>query len=157
MIDRPFGSFGIQWRVLGIAAVLVFVAARGSVGQSGQAESDGALDHQVEMARLAWLEHDVGRLVSGSDTVRLRIPGVAPSSSLRPGQAKNLLEQYLKTSEELTFELRDLKKVASDHAYAEMGRLYVVEGTTEQREETVFLGFRLVAARWRLREVRVAP
>jgi len=122
-----------------------------------QSEQDEGLEHAIELARAAWLEHRVDELVSGSDTVRLRIPGIAPSASLRPGQAENLLEQYVKTAEELSFDLRDIKKVATDHAYAEINRVYVVQGTSERRQETVFLGFRLVDRRWRLREVRVAP
>jgi hypothetical protein len=122
-----------------------------------QSGPDEALDLAVQGAREAWLSHEVGDLTVGSDTVRLRIPGIAPSASLRPGQAQRLLDQYLKSSDELSFDLRDVKKVAEDHAYAEVRRVYVVEGTTERREETVFLGFRLLHDRWRLREVRVAP
>jgi hypothetical protein len=126
-------------------------------GLRGQSEPDEALVQAVEMARESWLGHNVSDLVAGSDTVRLRIPNVAPSASLRPGQAKSLLEQYLKPAEELSFDLRDIKNVAADHAYAEVNRVYVVEGATEQKSATVFLGFRLVDGRWRLREVRVAP
>ena len=122
-----------------------------------QSQQDEALDHAIETARAAWLEHRVGEFVSGSDTIRLRIPGIAPSASLRPGQAERLLDQYLQPSEELSFDLRDIKMVATDHAYAEINRVYVVQGTSERREETVFLGFRLVDRIWRLREVRVAP
>jgi hypothetical protein len=145
------------WPVAAVAALLVVSASPDNGQLHAQADSDDALNQAVEVAREAWLAHEVGDLTSGSDTVRLRIPGIAPSASLRPGQAERLLEQYLKSSEELSFDLRDIKKVAEDHAYAEARRAYVVEGTTEPREETVFLGFRLVDSRWRLREVRVAP
>jgi len=111
----------------------------------------------VERARSAWLAHDVGRLVEGADTVRLHIPGVAPSASLRPGQAARLIERYLKPTQELSFALRNVRELADDHAYAEVERIFVVQGTDEQRSETVFLGFRRIQGSWRLREVRVTP
>ncbi len=119
------------------------------------AQSD--LSQAVAVAQDAWLGHRVADLLSGSDTVRLRIPGIAPSASLRPSQAAKLLEQYLKMAEERDLSLRDIEEVAAGHAYAELRRVYVVKGTAEQREETVFLGFRRIADTWRLREVRVAP
>lgn len=116
-----------------------------------------SLTRAVERAQGAWLEHAVAILVASSDTVRLHIPGVVPSASLRPGQAARLLERYLKPAQERTFVLRDVRTLAPDHAYAEVERVYVVRGTTEEREETVFLGFRLVHGKWSLREVRVTP
>lgn len=143
-----------------VAASLALLCAVTMIGPGGlgaQAGQDGALDEAVQHARQAWLTHDIEELVSGSDTVRLGIPGIAASASLRPGQAERLLDQYLKPSDELRLELKDIRKVAADHAYVEVGRVYVVRGTTEQREETVFLGFRLIGDRWRLREVRVTP
>jgi hypothetical protein len=115
------------------------------------------LDQVVATAQEAWLAHEVSDLVSGSDTVRLRIPGIAPSASLRPGQAARLLEQYLKSTEELSFDESGRSELASDHVYAEMQRVYVVKGTDEERTETVLLGFRRVDGKWRLREVRVTP
>ena len=121
--------------ILGAALVLVFSRADAQ-------EPD--LSKAVEAAQNAWLAHNVDMLVSSSDTVRLHIPGVVPSASLRPGQAARLLERYLKTASERTFELRDVRELAPDHAYAEIERVYVVTGTSEEREETVFLGFRLV-------------
>jgi len=39
----------------------------------------------------------------------------------------------------------------------ELTRRYVVAGTTELRRETLFLGFRLLAGRWGLVELRSAP
>jgi len=47
--------------------------------------------------------------------------------------------------------------VAADHAYAEFGRRFQVRGTSDRREETVFLGYRQLGGIWRLREVRIAP
>ncbi len=153
------GSWAIEKCGRGIRVLVLSLAWSVSVQglALGQSEQDEALEHAIETARAAWLEHKVDKLVSGSDTVRLRIPGIAPSASLRPGQAERLLNQYLQPAEELSFDLRDIKKVATDHAYAEINRVYVVRGTSERREETVFLGFRLVDRIWRLREVRAAP
>lgn len=111
----------------------------------------------VESARRSWLNHDMEALVSGSDTVRLRIPGIAPSASLKPGQAARLLEQYLKPAEEVSFEVRRSRELSDSHVYAEMIRVYVVRGTDEERSETVVLGFRRIEGQWTLREVRVTP
>lgn len=121
------------------------------------AAAQGGLDEAVGWAREAWLTHDVAALVANSDTVRLQIPGVAVSASLKPGQAARLLERYLKPSKEGTFNLKGVRRLAPDHAYAEVERKYVVRGTSEERGETVFLGFRRIDGTWRLREVRVTP
>lgn len=115
------------------------------------------LDSAAARAREEWLAHDIPGLLAGSDTVRLQLPGVARSASLTPGQAARLLLRYLEGSDEVAFDLRPIRSVSPDHGYAEARRRYLVQGTTDQREETVFLGFRHVAGAWRLREVRVVP
>jgi hypothetical protein len=119
--------------------------------------AQGTLEAAVAGAAEAWMQHRVRDLVEGSDTVRLRIPGLAASSAVRPGQAVRLLEEYLKEAEELGFSLRGIRHVAADHAYAEFGRRFQVRGTSDLREETVFLGYRQLSGAWRLREVRIAP
>ena len=121
------------------------------------AGQDGTLMEAVQAAQQAWLSHDVGALVSSSDTVRLHIPDLPPSASLRPGQASRLLDRYLSPTEEISFELQNVRELQADHAYAEVQRVFVVKGTTEERRETVFLGFRLIDGTWSLREVRVTP
>jgi hypothetical protein len=118
---------------------------------------DGQLMVAVQDAQDAWLRHDVDALVSESDTVRLHIPDLPPAASLRPGQAARLLDRYLSQTEEVSFELLNVRELAEDHAYAEVQRVFVVKGTVERREETVFLGFRRIAGTWSLREVRVTP
>ena len=123
----------------------------------GAAAQTDTLETAVEQARAAWLAHDVRRLVAHSDTVRLRLPGVAASAATRPGQAARLLEEYLSAATEQEFTLRELRYVQADHAYAELSRRYAVKGTADVREEMVFLGFRQVNGQWRLREVRIAP
>jgi len=116
-----------------------------------------ALDSAVALAQQAFRDHDVEALVVTSDTVRLNIPGTATAAALKPGQAARLLERYLNPSQERDLVLVGLRRLAEDHAYAELARSYVVKGTTEERLERVFLGFRKLDGSWRLREVRVTP
>ena len=63
--------------------------------------------------------------------------------------------QYLSSADEVSFELHQILTASEDHRYAQLVRKYVVRRTTDERAETVFLGFRRVEGRWRLREVRV--
>jgi hypothetical protein len=125
------------------------------VGQGVSAQD--ALDEAVERARAAWMRHEVDALLATSDTVRLNVPGTASSPSMRPGQATVLLEKYLKAAEELGLDLLRIRRLADDHAYAELARAYVVKGTSEERRERVLFGFRQLDGTWRLREVRVTP
>ncbi len=137
--------------VAALSAALIFGFVEPSLCQ------DGSLAEAVQVAQEAWLRHDVKVLVSKSDTVRLHIPDLPPSASLRPGQASRLLDRYLSPTEEISFELENVRELAEDHAYAEVIRVFVVRGTVEECEETVFLGFRRIRGTWRLREVRVTP
>ncbi len=139
-------------RLLTMSCFAILSAASPLFGQS-----EDPLRQAVRAAQESWMAHDVDLLVAGSDTVRLHIPGIAPSASLRPGQASRLLDRYLRPTEEVSFELINVRNLAEDHAYAEVQRRYVVRGTTEEREETVFLGFRMIDSVWSLREVRVTP
>lgn len=138
------------------ARMLVGMVALVGVAGVVSAAAQDALDHAVERARRAWGGHDAETLLATSDTVRLQIPDAA-SNALRPGQAARLLQRYWATAEERSFDLVELRRLADDHAYAEMARHYVVRGTDEERRETVFLGFRRTEGVWRLREVRVTP
>ena len=115
------------------------------------------LDQVIQAAQQSWRSHDMSALVSGSDTIRLRIPGIAPSASLKPGQAARLLEQYVKSAEEISCERTGQRDLAEDHVYAEISRVYVVKGTHQERTETILFGFRRIGGRWLLREVRVTP
>lgn len=138
----------------GMVAGLVFVVAAGWGTAAG---AQTPLEQVVEQARDDWLAHAARALVEHSDTVRLRIPGVAVSAAVRPGQAARLLARYFESTEEEAFELRGIRHVGADHAYAELLRRFVVRGTDDKREETVFFGFRVIGGEWRLREVRVTP
>lgn len=138
----------------GLIAGLVLVAAAGSGTRAG---AQTTLEEVVERARGAWLAHAARALVERSDTVRLRIPGVAVSAAVRPRQAARLLARYFESTEEAGFELQGIRHVGADHAYAELLRRFVVRGTDDEHEETVFFGFRVIDGEWRLREVRVTP
>ena len=146
---------GGRRRYLGLVAACVLAGSPAGAQQVRQIDYE--LDVAVARARAAWIEHDVQALMVGSDTVRLRIPGVTVSASLQPEQAARLLDDYLDPAQERTFDLVDVRRMADDHAYAEIARRYVVKGTEEELGETVFLGFRYLEGAWRLREVRVTP
>ncbi|HLB38579.1 MAG TPA: hypothetical protein VJL31_18565 [Gemmatimonadales bacterium] len=119
--------------------------------------AQGTLEEAAERARAQWLEHDVAGLVSGSDTIRLQLPGMGFSSALGPAQAARLLNRYLETAREIGFELQGVRLAEADHGYAEGRRRYVVTGTSEERQETVYVGFRQKGGQWRVREVRIVP
>ena len=139
------GLLGMGWVI-----ALVTLPLAGPLGQEGLAEA-------AERARAAWLRHDLAALFAASDTVRLQLPGVPRSAALEPGQAARLLGRYVGAAREVTLEVVALRRAADDHGYAETERRFVIEGTADERLETVFLGFRFVGGEWRVREVRVVP
>lgn len=111
----------------------------------------------MERVRTAWLAHDYPGVVASSDTVRLQLPGVGRAAAVRPSHAARVLREYLDSANEIAFELRNYREVSEGHTYAQMTRRYVVRGTSDERLETVFLGFRVVDGAWSLREIRVTP
>lgn len=121
------------------------------------AEAQSELAEVVEAARVAWLGHEYDELLASSDTVRLQLPGLGRHQGVPPAHAARVLKEYVASSDEVSLELRRMRSVAEDHAYAQLVRRYVVRGTTDERVETVFFGFRRLEGRWRLREVRVTP
>lgn len=137
-------------------AVCLLAFAPALTDPLGAQSAREALERAVTQAGQAWIRHDLRALVGSSDTVRLQLPGVR-APVVRPSQAAMMLADYLKSDNEITFEMRRIRIVNDDHAYAEMVRVFVVEGTADKRTETVFLGFRLHDEEWRIREVRVTP
>ncbi len=125
------------------------------LGVPGSATGQMGLDEAVELARSTWLSHDYVRLFASSDTVRLQLPGIGRHQGLQPAHAARFLTEYLAAANEIEFGLKRIRTASEDHAYAQLIRRYVVRGTADERVETVFLGFRRVDGRWRLREVRV--
>jgi hypothetical protein len=89
------------------------------------------------------LRHDTQRLVAQSPNVILRIPGADPSSPLGRAQAAELPRRYLRLVEERSLGLREIKEVeGGQEGFVELQRRYIVTGTTDERRETLFLGFR---------------
>ena len=139
-----------MFRAAGMALVLLLLPG-------GVAHSQDGLEQAAEQARQAWMRHDLDRLFAASDTVRLQLPGVSRSAALEPGQAARLLGRYVGAAREVALDVVGLRRAAADHGYAETVRRFVIEGTSDERQETIYIGFRFVAGMWRVREVRVVP
>ncbi len=121
------------------------------------AQTVESFDRAVEVARLAWLRHDFETLLSLSDTIRLHLPDGSRSLAIRPHHAKQVLKEYLKDARELEMALQSVRSVADDHRYAELRRRFVIPGTVDEREQTVFFGLRHGHDGWAIREVRISP
>jgi len=144
----------MRFDLLTVRATMV-VGLCGIVPGALEGQNPVGFDRAVESARRAWLTHDVGTLVESSDTIRLHLPGLGRAPHLRPMQAARILGDYLKRANEIELQLRSVRVVSDEHAYAELLRRYVVEGTTDELEETLFLGFTVGPDGWGLREVRI--
>lgn len=116
-----------------------------------------ALADAADRARAAWLAHDARGLVGQSSSLVLQIPGADPSSPLARAQAIELLRRYLRSVVECSVTVRTLREVDVGKGFVELERRYVVAGTSDERHETVFLGFRRVGDSWVLGELRTAP
>jgi len=119
--------------------------------------AQATLPEAAERAKQAWLAHDPQALVGQSPSLVLQIPGADPSSPLGRAQAVELLRRYLRPVAERGLDVTVIREVEPGKGFVELTRRYVVTGTTELRRETLFLGFRLVAGRWALAELRSAP
>jgi len=114
------------------------------------------LDEAAQRVRSAWVSHDAGTLASSGDSLSLRLPGIE-EVTVGSAQASRLLNRYLQPSSERSFDLRSVRTTGEEQGFVEAARRYVVRGTSDEVAETVFLGFRRSAGRWRLTEIRVAP
>ncbi|OLC67623.1 MAG: hypothetical protein AUH78_27830 [Gemmatimonadetes bacterium 13_1_40CM_4_69_8] len=119
--------------------------------------AQASLAAAAEHARGAWLAHDPQALVGQSASIVLQIPGADPSSPLDRAQAAELLRRHWRTAVERSVTVRGVHESESGRGYAELERCYVVAGTSDERQETIFLGFRQVGTSWRLTELRSAP
>ena len=119
--------------------------------------AQSTLPEAADRAKQAWMAHDPQALVGQSPSIVLQIPGADPSSPLGRAQAVELLRRYLRAVEERGLDVTVIREVEPGKGFVELTRRYVVAGTTELRRETLFLGFRLLAGRWRLVELRSAP
>jgi hypothetical protein len=72
-------------------------------------------------------------------------------------QAAELLRRYWRTAVERSLTVAAVREVEVGKGHAELDRRYVVSGTSDERRESVFLGFRRAEGTWQLVEVRRAP
>jgi hypothetical protein len=124
---------------------------------AGPALAQGSLAEAAERVRAAWLDHNVQAIVGQTASVVLQIPGADPSAPVNRAQALELLRRHLRAGVERRLSVSGAREVEPGHGYAELERRYVVAGTTDERRETVFLGFRKLGAEWVLAELRSAP
>jgi hypothetical protein len=103
--------------------------------------AQATLEEAARAAQRGWLAHDAEAVVGQSTRVVLQIPGVDPSAAV---------------SEERGLEIVATRELEAGRGVVELERRYAVPGTSDGRRETVFLGFRLDAGRWRLSELRSA-
>lgn len=136
-------------RVLALLALGVLLA--------GRAWGQGSLKEAAERVRHAWLAHDVPAVVGQGPNLVLQIPGADPSAPVGRAQAVELLRRHLRAGVERTLQVSAVREVEPGRGYAELDRRYVVAGTTDERCETIFLGFRKPGDEWVLAELRSAP
>lgn len=118
--------------------------------------AQATLEEAARAAQRGWLAHDAEAVVGQSTRVVLQIPGVDPSAAVSRAQAVALLSRYFHSSEERGLEIVATRELEAGRGVVELERRYAVRGTSDGRRETVFLGFRLDAGRWRLSELRSA-
>ncbi|HTD70447.1 MAG TPA: hypothetical protein VK647_08315 [Gemmatimonadales bacterium] len=139
----------MRWRIAVALVLSPFVSGRGV--------AQGSLAEVAERVRQAWLVHDVQGVVGQSSSVVLQIPGADPSAPVDRAQAIELLRRHLRAGAERGLRVSAVREVEPGRGYAELDRRYVVAGTSDERRETIFLGFRKPGQEWMLTELRSAP
>jgi hypothetical protein len=139
----------MRWRIAVALVLSPFVSGRGV--------AQGSLAEVAERVRQAWLVHDVQGVVGQSSSVVLQIPGADPSAPVDRAQAIELLRRHLRAGAERGLRVSAVREVEPGRGYAELDRRYVVAGTSDERRETIFLGFRKPGREWMLTELRSAP
>ena len=124
---------------------------------TGEGLAQGSLAEAGERVRQGWLAHDVQAVVGQSAGVVLQIPGADPSAPVDRAQAMELLRRHLRAGVERALSVSAVREVEPGRGYAELDRRYVVAGTSDERRETIFLGFRKLGREWLLAELRSAP
>jgi hypothetical protein len=135
--------------------VAVVLAVSPFFGSGGLVQ--GSLAEAAERVRQGWLAHNVQAVVGQSASVVLQIPGADPSAPVDRAQAMELLRRHLRAGVERAVSVRAVREVEPGRGYAELDRRYVVAGTSDERRETIFLGFRKPGVEWVLAELRSAP
>ena len=138
----------MRWRI-GVALVV-------SPLVTGRGLAQGSLAEAAERVRQAWLAHDVQAVVGQSSSVVLQIPGADPSTPVDRAQAVELVRRHLRAGTERGLRVSAVREVEPGRGYAELDRRYVVVGTSDERRETIFLGFRRPGQEWMLVELRSA-
>ena len=139
----------MPWRIAVALVVSPIVAGRGL--------AQGSLGEAAERVRQAWRAHDVQAVVGQSASLVLQIPGADPSAAVDRAQAMELLRRHVRAGVERALRVSAVREVEPGRGYAELDRRYVVAGTTDERRETIFLGFRKPGLEWLLTELRSAP
>jgi hypothetical protein len=139
----------MRWRIAVALVLSPFVSGRGV--------AQGSLAEVAERVRQAWLVHDVQAVVGQSSSVVFQIPGADPSAPVDRAQAIELLRRHLRAGAERGLRVSAVREVEPGRGYAELDRRYVVAGTSDERRETIFLGFRKPGREWMLTELRSAP
>ncbi len=139
----------MRWRIAMALAFSPFVTGKGL--------AQGSLADAGERVRQGWLTHNVQAVVGQSASVVLQIPGADPSAAVDRAQAMELLRRHLRAGVERALSVSAVREVEPGRGYAELDRRYVVAGTSDERRETIFLGFRKLGREWLLAELRSAP
>ena len=87
----------------------------------------------------------------------LQIPGADASVPLDRAQASELLRRHWRNAVERSLTLARGTRARFGEGYAELQRRYVVVGTSDERQETLVLGFRSAGGSWRLVELGSTP
>jgi len=139
----------MRWRIAMALAVSPVV--------TGEGLAQGSLADAGERVRQGWLAHNVQAVMGQSASLVLQIPGADPSAAVDRAQAMELLRRHLRAGVERALSVSAVREVEPGRGYAELDRRYVVAGTSDERRETIFLGFRKLGREWLLAELRSAP
>jgi hypothetical protein len=118
-------------------------------------QAQQSLSEVARAAREAVLRGDLAPLVSSSrGGLRLRLPGVEPSSPLGPAQANATLRGLFRRNETAEVTIEDFREVGDSLAFVELRREYRIPGSPERRTQLILLSYRQTRHGWQLVEVR---
>ena len=136
-------------------ALTLMATMAGRVAAQGQVPIEQGLAAVGDSARLAWKSRDFSQLVVPGTRIQLRLPGADPSTGVGQAQAVALLRAYVRGTIELATEVLSAREVGPDRAFVELRRRFRLDGTAEERVESVLLGYRRGRGGWRLVDLRV--
>jgi hypothetical protein len=134
---------------------VVTVAAMGFLLASGRLQTQEPLREKAQVVLTAWTAHDAAGVLAGADSILLNLPGAHPAAPIGRKQATALVQDYLDGTSEETLALQAVSSTGSDRGFAELARRFRPAEGSASRTETILLGFRREADRWRLDELRV--